>query len=136
VAGDQFTKKGASGCELSSVCLITQDVAALRAFYTAVLGVEAEGDNTFTALKTGGTSLTLFAEQGMEDMAPGCMEGAGAGRCVLEFEVSDVDQEYERLQSMNVTIVKPPTTQSWGLRSVWFRDPDGNIVNFYARVTP
>ena len=31
-------------------------------------------------------------------------------------------------------IVKPPTTQPWGRRSVWFRDPDGNIVNFYADV--
>jgi hypothetical protein len=28
--------------------------------------------------------------------------------------------------------VKPPTTQSWGRRSIWFRDPDGNNVNFFA----
>ena len=35
---------------------------------------------------------------------------------------------------MNVEIVKPPTTQSWARRSVWFRDPDGNIINFYANV--
>ena len=52
----------------------------------------------------------------------------------IEFEVEDVDQEFERLQAMNVEIVKPPTTQPWGRRSVWFRDPDGNIVNFYASV--
>jgi catechol 2,3-dioxygenase-like lactoylglutathione lyase family enzyme len=118
----------------SSICIITPDVAKLRDFYTAILGVEAEGDDNFTALLTEGTPLTLFAEQGMEKMAPGCMEGTGNGRYALEFEVSDVDQEYERLKAMNVSVVKPPTTQSWGLRSVWFRDPDRNIVNFYARV--
>ena len=28
-------------------------------------------------------------------------------------------------------IVKALTTQKWGRKSVWFRDPDGNIVNFY-----
>ncbi len=70
----------------------------------------------------------------MEQMVPGSMQGAGAGTAVLEFEVADVDQEYARLLGLNVPIVKPPTTQPWGLRSVWFRDPDGNIVNFFAAV--
>ncbi|MGC9394020.1 MAG: VOC family protein [Anaerolineae bacterium] len=55
---------------------------------------------------------------------------------VLEFEVEDGDEEYVRLLALNVPIVKPPTTQPWGLRSVWFRDPDGNIVNFFAAVNP
>ena len=67
-------------------------------------------------------------------MAHGCLKGAGYGSYTIEFEVEDVDQEFERLQAMNVEIVKPPTTQSWGRRSVWFRDPDRNIVNFYASV--
>ena len=35
---------------------------------------------------------------------------------------------------MNAEIVKPPTTLPWGRRSVWFRDPDRNIVNSYANV--
>jgi len=30
--------------------------------------------------------------------------------------------------------VKPPTTQPWGNRSIYFRDPDGNLINFYSRV--
>jgi len=30
--------------------------------------------------------------------------------------------------------VKPPTTQPWGTRSVYFRDPDGNLVDFFALV--
>ncbi|MBI5957216.1 MAG: VOC family protein [Chloroflexi bacterium] len=118
----------------NSVCIITRDVAKLRDFYTTILGVKAEGDDTFTTLLTEGTPLTLYTEQGMEEMAPGCMEDTGYGRCVLEFEVNDVDQEYERLKSRNVVVVKLPTTQPWGVRSVWFRDPDRNLINFYARV--
>ena len=31
----------------------------------------------------------------------------------------------------DIDIVKPISTQSWNYRSVWFRDPDGNIINFY-----
>jgi catechol 2,3-dioxygenase-like lactoylglutathione lyase family enzyme len=99
-----------------------------------VLGVEAEADETFVALKTEGAALSLFTEQGMEAMAPGSMEHTGTGRYTLEFEVEDVDEEYERLNTIPVVFVKLPTTQPWGRRSVWFRDPDGNLVNFYARV--
>jgi uncharacterized glyoxalase superfamily protein PhnB len=81
-----------------------------------------------------GVPLTLFHTAGMEQMAPGSMQGAGIGNVVIEFEVEDVDQEYARLLALGASIVKPPTTQPWGLRSVWFRDPDGNIVNFFAVV--
>ena len=52
----------------------------------------------------------------------------------MRESVEDVDREHERLLANEVEIVKPPTTQSWGRRSVWFRDPDGNVVNFHANV--
>jgi catechol 2,3-dioxygenase-like lactoylglutathione lyase family enzyme len=116
------------------ICIITRDVRRLCDFYRHVLQVEAEGEGVFAALSTRGAKLSLFAEPGMEEMAPGSVTAAGRGGCVIEFEVEDVDREYERLAGMNVPIVKPPTTQPWGLRSVWFRDPDGNLVNFFAKV--
>jgi uncharacterized glyoxalase superfamily protein PhnB len=118
---------------------VTRDVRRLREFYAAVLRANAQGDDTFTALATEGASLSLFSEEGMERMAPGSTAGAGRGSYTLEVELrapADVDAEYERLQALGAAIVKPPTTQSWGRRSVWFRDPDGNIVNFYANTAP
>lgn len=118
----------------NSVCIITHDVRGLRDFYQRVLQMTAEGDDTFAAFSTPGANLSLFSVQGMEAMAPSSMKDSGAGNCVLEFQVRDVDEEYERLKALDVEVVKPPTTQPWGLRSVWFRDPDGNIVNFFANV--
>jgi catechol 2,3-dioxygenase-like lactoylglutathione lyase family enzyme len=120
--------------QLKGICLVTPDVAKLRQFYRAVLQMEAEGDDTFTAFHVSGITFSLFNEQEMERMAPNSMAGAGRGGTVIEFQVQDVDREYERLAQMNVQIAKPPTTQPWGLRSVWFRDPDGNLVNFFAPV--
>lgn len=67
-------------------------------------------------------------------MAPGRINNAGFGSYTMEIEIDNVDQEYEKLITKQVPIVKPPTTQSWGIRSVWFRDPDGNIINFHARI--
>jgi predicted enzyme related to lactoylglutathione lyase len=114
----------------NNICLISQNVSRMRDFYRQVLQTETEGDDTFAVIKTEGAGLSIFWQQGMEQMAPGCTAGAAPGGFTLEFEVDDVDTEYERLIALGVEIVKPPTTQPWGWRSTWFRDPDGNIVNF------
>jgi catechol 2,3-dioxygenase-like lactoylglutathione lyase family enzyme len=120
--------------KFKGICLITQDMRRLCEFYQTVLEVVAQGDEFFASLPVPGAELSIFAAPGMQTMAPGSMEGAGTGSYSLEFEVGNVDQEYERLKTLNVPVIKPPTTQPWGLRSVWFRDPDGNIINFYAPV--
>jgi catechol 2,3-dioxygenase-like lactoylglutathione lyase family enzyme len=118
----------------SSVCIISHDVRRLCDFYRDVLQVEVDDAGDFVAFATSGAKLSLYTEEGMEQMAPGSTKAAGGSSCVLEFEVEDVDAEYERLTRMNVPIVKRPTTQPWGVRSVWFRDPDGNILNFYGKI--
>jgi catechol 2,3-dioxygenase-like lactoylglutathione lyase family enzyme len=116
----------------NSVTIITLAVPRLRAFYQAVLQQAGEGDEAFVVFSIQGLKLSLCSTALVEGMAPGAVTDAGSGRCVLEFEVEDVDREYERLKHLAVSFVKPPTTQPWGLRSVWFRDPDGHLINFYA----
>ena len=64
------------------------------------------------------------------------MQGASNKTIMLEFHVEDVDREYERLKQMSIQWVKPPTTQLWGSRSMYFRDPDGNLLNFFTREDP
>lgn len=117
------------------ICLITQNVPALADFYTKVLGINALGDDTHKELNTQGASIAIFSIEGMEVMAPQSMSGAGHGSITLAFEVEDVNVEYERLKTLKVEFVKLPETHPWGSRSFWFRDPDGNIVDFYTIVT-
>lgn len=54
---------------------------------------------------------------------------------IIEFRVDDVDREYENLKQFEIEFVNEPTTQPWGNRSLLFRDPDGNLVNFFTPVT-
>jgi catechol 2,3-dioxygenase-like lactoylglutathione lyase family enzyme len=76
--------------------------------------------------------------------------GAGSARpadnhtAIIEFLVADVDAEYARLREtvgdsvsdlVNADFVNAPTTMPWGNRSLLFRDPDGNLVNFFTPVT-
>ena len=114
------------------ICLITDDVPGLADFYTKVLGVKAEGDDVHVELNTEGANISIFSAEGMEGIAPLSMQGAGYGSFTIAFEVSDVDAEYERLKSLDVEFVKLPATHPWGCRSLWFRDPDGNIIDFFT----
>lgn len=119
---------------LKSVCLITPNVPELSDFYQQVLQVIPEGDASFVTFPLADANLSIFSAQALEEMVPGLMDDSGSGNCFLEFEVEDVDQEYQRLKGLNVEVIKPPTTQPWGIRSVWFRDPAGNKINFFARL--
>ncbi|HSQ18026.1 MAG TPA: VOC family protein [Anaerolineales bacterium] len=120
--------------KFSGICLITRDVPSLADFYARVLSVQAEGNATHVELNTQGTHMTIFSIAGMERMAPQSMLGAGYGSVIIAFEVVDVDQAYERLAGQGVEIIMPPTSHPWGARSFWFRDPDGNIVDFFAAI--
>jgi uncharacterized glyoxalase superfamily protein PhnB len=118
----------------SGVCLVTRDVPALAGFYMEVLNATADGNEAHMELTTERAGLAIFSIKGMEEMAPGCMQDCGSGSVTLMFEVKDVDEEFERLKKLKVEMVKRPETYPWGARSFWFRDPDGNIVDFYSNV--
>ena len=122
--------------KFTGICLISGQVSKMREFYMALLGREPSGDQDWWVDfgDVGGAHLSIYNEAGMDEMAAGSMEGSGCGRSTIELVVEDVDAEYERVLATGAEVVKPPTTQTWGRRSAWFRDPDGNIVNLYARV--
>jgi len=120
---------------LINVCLITNDVSRLVAFYSDVLRIRPKLTGTeYAEFSTGVGTLAIFSAESQEKYMPHSAEPASNRTAILEFRVSDVDKEYARLQGIVKTWVKPPTTQPWGTRSIYFRDPDGNLVNFFARV--
>jgi len=68
---------------------------------------------------------------------PRIVTGGANRSLIIVFQVDDVDAENERLMKIDgIQIVKPISTQTWNYRSVWFRDPDRNIVNFYQNLNP
>ena len=54
---------------------------------------------------------------------------------IIEFRVEDVDKEFERLKTRIVDFVQEPTLMPWGNKSLLFKDPDGNLVNFFTPAT-
>ncbi|WP_265333452.1 VOC family protein [Paenibacillus guangzhouensis] len=100
-----------------------------------MLKAEAVGDENNARILIEDSHIDIFSKQGMERMSPGSTLNAGYGSYTIEIEVTDVDEEFTRLKNKDVTLIKLPETYPWGRRSFWFRDPDGNIINFYSNLS-
>jgi uncharacterized glyoxalase superfamily protein PhnB len=119
---------------LVNTCLITKNVKELVKFYASVLKRDAQmSSDDYAEFHTDVGVLAIFSAAAQERYIPGSALAASNRSVILEFRVADVDREYRRLQDAVKVWVKPPTTQPWGTRSICFRDPDGNLVDFYSR---
>jgi uncharacterized glyoxalase superfamily protein PhnB len=118
---------------LINTCLISQNMPRLAAFYTQVLAMPAKTvGNEYAEFHTGVGVLAIFSSEAQEKYIPHSTEPGINKSVILEFEVADVDKEFARLQGMVKDWVKPPTNQPWGTRSFYFRDPDGDLVDFFT----
>lgn len=125
-------RSGACVIKLAYARLVTNDVPALAKFYSELLGVLPLGSDEYVELRTGGWVLSIVSKRSVDIFSAGAAE-AGANRSlILDFEVEDVDGEYTRLKNRVGEFVLSPRDQPWGNRSMLFRDPDGNLINFFA----
>lgn len=117
---------------LTNTCLITGKFTRLVDFYSHVLGIPPRVSNgVYAEFPTGAGVLAIFAADTQEKYIPGSARPASNRSVILEFKVGDVDAEFNRLHGLVKSWVKSPTNQPWGTRSFYFRDPDGNLVDFY-----
>jgi predicted enzyme related to lactoylglutathione lyase len=123
--------------EFVSIRIITEDVPRLAGFYEQATGLPATVANeNFAELRTGAGTLAIGSVRTVPLFAPGAARAADNHSVIIEFLVDDVDAVYDKLTSFVGDFVNQPTTMPWGNRSLLFRDPDGNLVNFFTPATP
>ena len=133
--------------EFVSIRIITDDVARLAGFYERATGVQATWSNEiwsavdeylcehFAELTIGSATLAIASTRTVPLFAPGAARPADNSTVIIEFLVGDVDGVHKNLAGFVEDFVNEPTTMPWGNRSLLFRDPDGNLVNFFTPVT-
>ncbi|MEU7779624.1 VOC family protein [Micromonospora parva] len=120
-----------------SIRIITDEINRLVGFYEKITGVKATwGNEDFAELRTAHGTLAIGSTRTVALFAPGSARPADNRSVIVEFRVEDVDALYEKLKSVVDDFVNEPTTMPWGNRALLFRDPDGNLVNFFTPVTP
>lgn len=118
-----------------STRIITDDIERLVRFYER-LGLKATWlTGEFAELVSPSCTLAIGTTRTMNQFFAGAAVAASNRSVIIEFRVQDADEEYGKLQAIGAHVEQAPTTQPWGNRSVLFRDPDGNLVNFFTPVT-
>ncbi len=136
-AGATSTAGGEKTVKFTHACLITRRLETLRDFYREVLQVEPKVYQAdYLEFPLEGAILSLYQQESLNKTVPGAMQAGVNQSIMLEFQVADVDQEYARLKQSKLSIdwVMAPTTFPWGNRSIYFRDPEGNMINLYSVV--
>ena len=118
---------------LDYVVLLCEDLAPMQAFYQTVLGFSMERDwENWVELRAGAVLLTLRT-RGRPYDGPGAPGSAGVQ---LAFRVAkhEVDEWHSRLLDRQVQILEAPRDQEYGHRTLFFQDPQGNILEIYAEI--
>ena len=123
---------------LVSIRIITADVQRLVTFYAAITGTALTVfTEDFAELNTAAGTLAIGSTRTLKLFGGEIASPAANRSAIIEFLVADVDAEYRKLADLlGTALVQAPTTMPWGNRSLLFRDPDGNLVNFFTPVTP
>jgi uncharacterized glyoxalase superfamily protein PhnB len=121
---------------LASVRLVTQNIDGLVAFYTSLTGATAARlAEDFAEIRLAGAIVAISTERAVKQFNAGAATAAANRSAIIEFQVEDVDAVHSRLNGTPIDWVMTPTTQPWGNRSMLLRDPDGNLINVFARPT-
>lgn len=120
--------------QLNYVIVLCDDLDRMKAFYRMLFAFPIDSESeTGLAFRAGSVLLALrkrtrgYDGQGVRTELPGVQ---------IAFLVSpaEVDLCYRQLLEMGVEIVDPPTDQPRGHRTVYFIDPEGNLLEIYAEI--
>jgi catechol-2,3-dioxygenase len=118
---------------LDYVILLCDDLASMKAFYQDVLGLAIERDwQDWVEMRLGAVLLTL-RRRGRPYDGPGLQGSAGVQ---LAFRVTphEVETWYAELLKKQLEILEPPRDREYGHRTLFFKDPEGNILEIYADI--
>lgn len=116
---------------LMAMALFVQDLDKCATFYRDVIGLEVKDRDAHSAgFSLGGQYFLLLEVSAGADLIsekPLDLKINGGPRGFLAVGVEDVDAAYKTLTAKGVTFLRPPADQSWGLRTAYFADPEGNV---------
>ena len=121
--------------KFASTRLIAADIKTMVAFYEMATGLQAEWlAPVFAEIVTPAATLAIGAAETVALWKEGSAEPGANRTAYIEFQVENIDADYERLKD-KVPLVHELKTMPWGNKTFQFRDPEGTAVSLYMPAT-
>lgn len=115
---------------VGAIILFVAELQKSRVFYHEVVGleVEFEYDQSVGFKLEGSAFIVLQVDRARVQLRgqPVATPGAGATAFLTAF-TEDADALHAKLVERGVRFFQEPTDQLWGMRTAYFKDPDGHI---------
>jgi predicted enzyme related to lactoylglutathione lyase len=117
---------------LNNVMIGSDDPGRLVAYYTKLFGEPAFSEEGFSGWDFGSASLWIGAHSEVHGRNP------QPGRHLLNFETTDVEGDFARMQAAGAIVVREPYTfeNQPGAWVATLEDPDGNYFQLVAPMRP
>lgn len=115
--------------------ILVRDMTAMQAFYSKVMGFQHVRDlsESWSEYRVGPNILAL-SRPGLTAADPPIPKGSAALQLAFRVPVAEVDACAKALQTHDIPVLSPPTDRDFGHRTLFFRDPDGNLLEIYAEI--
>ncbi|WP_208753137.1 VOC family protein [Bradyrhizobium genosp. SA-3] len=115
--------------------IFVRDMAAMRRFYEDVLAFPLlrELSSNWIEYGIGSNTLALARPSRTAADAP-TPSGSASLQLAFKMSATEVDACADELVRQGVALLSPPTNQAFGHRTLFFRDPDGNLLEVYAEI--
>ena len=119
---------------LTYIVLLCEDLARMKTFYHETLGFPIRRDwEDWIELRAGSVLLTLRSRGRPYDGPPKAPDSAGV-QLAFRVEPAEVYDWHQQLREKGMEILEPPRDQEYGHRTLFFKDPEGNILEIYADI--
>ncbi len=117
--------------------IMTDDVAKTTAFYRDNFRFDVKFDSDwYTHLQsTEDEKVNIAILQGDHETVPEPARGQVSG-LLLNFEVEDVDREYEKVQKKGLPVLLPIRDEGFGQRHFITQDPNGVLIDVIKPIPP
>ena len=121
--------------QIDYTVIFARDLTAMRQFYETVMEFPLLRvlSDRWIEYRVGSTTLALTTHGGRFDDTP---PEHGALSLQLAFRVAphEVADCAAALDAKGVALISPLTDHPFGHRTIFFRDPDGNVLEIFAEI--
>lgn len=118
------------------VIVLCDDLDRMKRFYIDTFDFRIEEETKHWIAFRVGTLFLGLRSRGRPYDGPNIAETSAGMQLSFRVPPADVDLAYQSLRAKNIDVIEAPTNQDWPHRTLFFSDPEKNILEIFADIHP